>query len=115
VCHQHILWRLAQRGVNPHIVRLISEMYNNITTYIDAKSVRTDLIKILTGVKQGDPMSPMLFNITLDPLLCKLEAEGKGFQQDGSKITAMAFEDDLVLLSNSWAGMNVSIKILETF
>ncbi|NWR53758.1 PO21 protein, partial [Regulus satrapa] len=67
------------------------------------------------GVKQGDPMSPLLFNIALDPLLCKLEAEGCGFQQGGTKVTAMAFADDLVLLSDSWEGMKTNIRILETF
>ncbi|NWR46406.1 PO21 protein, partial [Regulus satrapa] len=35
VNHQHILWGLARRGVDPHTVQLISEMYNNITTYIN--------------------------------------------------------------------------------
>ncbi|NWY42507.1 PO21 protein, partial [Sylvia atricapilla] len=34
VCHQHILTGLVKRGVDPHIVHLVSEMYRNITTYI---------------------------------------------------------------------------------
>ncbi|NWW60433.1 PO21 protein, partial [Ifrita kowaldi] len=34
VCHQHILAGLTQRGVDPHVVHLISEMYRDITTYI---------------------------------------------------------------------------------
>ncbi|NXR52823.1 PO21 protein, partial [Hippolais icterina] len=67
------------------------------------------------GVKQGDPMSPLLFNLALNPLLCKLEAEGKGFHHGGFQVMAMAFADDLVLLSDSWDGMRHNIKILETF
>ncbi|NWI48583.1 PO21 protein, partial [Picathartes gymnocephalus] len=73
-----------------------------------------DPIKILTGVKQGIPMSPVLFNLTLDPLLCKLEIDGQGFQRGGLKVKAMAFADALVLLSDSWDGMSDNIKILET-
>ncbi|NXU96938.1 POLR protein, partial [Cettia cetti] len=34
VSHQHIIAGLAQRGVDPHIVHLIGEMYKGITTYI---------------------------------------------------------------------------------
>lgn len=60
-------------------------------------------------------MSPVLFNLTLDALLCKLEQISKGFHWGGLKITAMAFADNLVLLSDSWEGMQVNIKILETF
>ncbi|NWV44553.1 PO21 protein, partial [Grantiella picta] len=70
---------------------------------------------ILTGVKQGDPVSPVLFNLALNPLLCKLEHRGRGFHQAGLRIMAMAFADDLVLLSDSWEGMDSNIKILEAF
>ncbi|NXM61017.1 POLR protein, partial [Illadopsis cleaveri] len=34
VSHQHILHGLEQRGVDPHIVGLVSNMYDNISTYI---------------------------------------------------------------------------------
>ncbi|NXM38095.1 PO21 protein, partial [Gymnorhina tibicen] len=115
VSHQHILAGLVQRGVDPHIVHLVSEMYRNITTYIVTKGGKTDPINISSGVKQGDPMSPMLFNLALDPVLCKLETEGKGFHHDRFVVTAMAFTDDLVLLSDSWEGMCQNIRILETF
>ncbi|NWH85519.1 PO21 protein, partial [Aegithalos caudatus] len=115
VNHQHILAGLVQRGVDSHIVQLVSEMYRGITTYIVTENGKTDPINIRSGVKQGNPMSPMLFNLTLDPLLCKLETDGKGFQHEGFKVTAMAFADDLVLLSDSWEGMFYNIKIQETF
>ncbi|NXJ28965.1 POLR protein, partial [Dicrurus megarhynchus] len=34
ICHQHITASLAQRGVDSHVIHLVSEMYRNITTYI---------------------------------------------------------------------------------
>ncbi|NXT45332.1 PO21 protein, partial [Pelecanoides urinatrix] len=82
---------------------------------IVTKKAKTDPINIRSGVKQGDPMSPLLLNLALDPLLCKLETEGKGFHHGGFQVTAMAFADDLVLLSDSWDGMQYNIQILETF
>lgn len=51
----------------------------------------------------------------LNPLLCKLENLGEGYHQGRLKITAMAFADDLMLLSDSWECMYMNIKILETF
>ncbi|NXK43420.1 PO21 protein, partial [Piprites chloris] len=112
---QHILMGLKQRGVDPHITNLIKNMYENIYTQIDIKNGKTDQIKMRDGVKQGDPMSPLLFTLAIDPLLCKLEECGNGFQQGKNIITAMAFADDLVLLSGSWEGMKNNIRILETF
>ncbi|NXO19509.1 PO21 protein, partial [Oriolus oriolus] len=34
VSHQHILHMLKQRKVDPHIIRLVSDMYENICTRI---------------------------------------------------------------------------------
>ncbi|NXY90835.1 PO22 protein, partial [Alcedo cyanopectus] len=34
VSHQHILHSLQQRGVDPHVIKLVSNMYTSISTYI---------------------------------------------------------------------------------
>ncbi|NXV46828.1 PO21 protein, partial [Uria aalge] len=89
--------------------------YHNINTRIDLKNEHSDTIGIRIGVKQGDPMSPILFNLSVDPLLCKLEEEGEGFHHRAKSVTTMAFADDLVLLSGSWEGMQRNIEIVEAF
>ncbi|NXF98683.1 PO21 protein, partial [Eubucco bourcierii] len=106
---------LKQKGVDNHIIGLIKDFYENVDTCIKIKGGETEPIKIKTGVKQGDPMSPLLFNLSIDPLLCKLEKSGEGFQHDAASLTTMAFADDLVLLSSSWSGMKKNIEILEAF
>ncbi|NWS04685.1 PO21 protein, partial [Motacilla alba] len=115
VCHRHVIEGLVQRGVDPHIVELVRELNRNIKMYISIKKERTDPIYIRPGVKHGNLMSPLLFNLVMDPLLCKLESQGDGYQHDKSKRTAMAFAENLVLLSDSWEGMCNNISILETF
>ncbi|NXQ37559.1 PO21 protein, partial [Alaudala cheleensis] len=115
VSHKHIISCLKKRKVDEHIIHLIQNMYENASTRITTKKEVSDPIKILKGVKQGDPMSPLLFNLAMDPLLCRLERKGQGYQHEKFQVTAMAFADDLVLLSNSWEGMNHNIKILEAF
>lgn len=51
-------------------------------------------------MKQGDHLSPLLFNMVLDPLLKLLDASGFGMHVDGMSVAALAFADDLVLLAN---------------
>ncbi|NWV06390.1 PO21 protein, partial [Ptilonorhynchus violaceus] len=112
VSHQHILRGLKQKGVDPHMITWIKNMCENIYAYIDTKNEQTDPIQTHVGVvKQGDPRSLLLFNLAVDPLLCKLEDCGKGYQQGGNTATAMAFVDDVVLLSGSWEGMKSNMKI----
>ncbi|NWR40591.1 PO21 protein, partial [Tachuris rubrigastra] len=113
VSHQHM--GLKQKAVDPHIITLVKSMYENIYTCIDTKNEQTDHIHIASGVKQGDPMSLLLFSLAVEPLPCKLEECGKGYQQGGNTVTATAFTDDLVLLSGSWEGLKNNIKIPETF
>ncbi|NWZ60955.1 PO21 protein, partial [Haliaeetus albicilla] len=115
VSHHHLIAVLKQKGVDHHIITLITNMYQNTRTRIAMKNEQSDPIGIQIGVKQGDPMSPLLFNLSVDPLLCKLEEEGSGYHHDSKGVTSMAFADDLVLLSGSWEGMQSNIKILEAF
>ncbi|KAJ8333413.1 hypothetical protein SKAU_G00414210 [Synaphobranchus kaupii] len=42
-------------------------------------------------------------------------SRGKGFPTHDGEIAALAFADDLVMLSHSWDGMSHNIKILEKF
>lgn len=72
ICHQQSIRGLVQWGVNPHAVHLVCKIYENIVMYLDTKKEKTDPIKMLTGVEQGYPMSLLLLNLALDPLLCKL-------------------------------------------
>ncbi|NXI31816.1 PO21 protein, partial [Sterrhoptilus dennistouni] len=86
-----------------------------IHTYIATGKTQTDHVQIKVGVKQGDPMSPFFFSLAMEPLLWELEESGKGQRRGASSITAMAFADQLVLLSHSWEDMKWNIKMPETF
>nr|BAX24491.1 reverse transcriptase [Beryx splendens] len=115
VSHKHIKAVLQQRGVDKMIIDLISNSYEGRTTILKAKGSYSREIRLKMGVKQGDPLSPLLFNLAIDPLLCKLDKVGEGAIVDGIEITSLAFADDIVLLSNSWSGMRKNLKILEVF
>uniref|UniRef100_K7F1N0 Reverse transcriptase domain-containing protein n=1 Tax=Pelodiscus sinensis TaxID=13735 RepID=K7F1N0_PELSI len=109
------MWVLRERGLDQHIVNIISDSYRNVHTRMEVGKELTPAIAINVGVKQGDPMSPLLFNLAIDPLVSTLEREGQGFGYEGHRITALAFADDLVMLSDLWEGMSANIEILESF
>jgi len=51
-------------------------------------------------VKQGDPLSPLIFNSIIAPLLLKLEEEPGYCITPSCKVSSLAFADDLLLLAN---------------
>ncbi|KAF1585724.1 UNVERIFIED_CONTAM: hypothetical protein FQV15_0005362, partial [Eudyptes pachyrhynchus] len=112
--HSHNIMDLKQKGIDEDIIALIKNLYHNINIPIDLKNEQSDPIGIRIGVKQGDPMSLILFNLS-GYLTYLLEEDGFGFQHCSKNITILSFADDLVLLSESWDGMQKNIEILEVF
>lgn len=115
VSHQHIAEVLLRTGVDEHLRDLIRDSYRNCFTTVKTGKTATKPIQIKVGVKQGDPLSPLLFNLAIDPLLRTLDVEGCGFKIGGHSVTSFAFADDLVLVSDSWIGMDKNLRILEKF
>jgi hypothetical protein len=54
---------------------------------------------IVLGVKQGDPLSPLLFNLVMNPLTRDLQMNG--FRLGSHEIRVSAFADYIVLLADS--------------
>jgi hypothetical protein len=103
VPHKAIDPALRRLGVSPAIRDSIVTSYHKVTTDIRHKGTELS-IALKRGVKQRDPLSPLIFNAILDPLLGQLE-ELKGYSiNDACNISSLAFADDLLLISDTREG-----------
>lgn len=99
VLHSAIKPCLSRKGILIPLIELTQNMYKNCKTKIKAINGAGVDIEILRGVKQGDPLSPLLFNLCLEPLLEVVEENTEGIKiNERNKVPRLASADDIVLL-----------------
>jgi hypothetical protein len=113
VPHEVIGDALRRKGIPETVVRLIRDSYNDMSTVIKQGAVEVP-INLQRGVKQGDPLSPMIFNIIMEPLLIKLESM-EGYLVGGQTVSSLAFADDLILLARREEQAITMLSVVEQY
>ncbi len=94
------IWNaLETYGIDPSLIQLVKIIYAGGTSAIKV-GTNTIPITIQKGVRQGDTLSPILFIITLQSALDRVNWNN-GINIEGKKLGYLAFADDVVLLSRS--------------
>ena len=116
VPHEYIKYVLSEMQFPNEIIALISDSYDNGTAKVRVGSVESEIINIHKGVKQGCPLSPLIFNFCMNPLLNKLEQEGEGYLiSEDCALKVQAYADDIILFSSSREGLQHSLNIVDQF
>ena len=76
----------------------------------------TDWFDLEVGVRQGCPLSPVLFNVFVNGLLRAIKATGLGVRVDsGNLLAVLAYAGDLVLLADSNADLQAMMDAVHGF
>lgn len=108
VAHSTIRDTLRVMGLPPPLVEYIMSVYSDSTTRLCCDRWTSDIIKPKCGVKQGDPMSPVIFNMIIERLLNGL-SEDIGAKIGQISVNAAAFADDMLLFASTPRGLQQSI------
>lgn len=106
---------LLDRNLPSPILRLLLNMYTDQQVRVLWNGVFSLPFSVLNGVKQGAIISPILFCVYLDVLLEKLRDAGVGCYIAGCFVGALAYADDLVLLTPSASAMRRMLLICDRF
>ena len=107
---------LARKTVPTPVIDSIMNMYKGNHTKIKASGNIGVEVEILKGVKQGDPLSPLLFNLCLEPLLEMIEEETGGINvNEYRKVPVLVFADDVVLLGADEGEAQHQVNVLHDY
>ena len=103
------LWQaLLEQGVPAPYINLLASMYSGQCGKVSGGGALSREYSIQRGTKQGDPLSPVLFNAALgkilEPLQTKWQAKGWGVDvvnKNGCRLTNLRFADDILLIASS--------------
>ncbi|KAE8740558.1 hypothetical protein FOCC_FOCC013922 [Frankliniella occidentalis] len=114
VPHTVILEMLRRHGVHEHLVDVVQDAYQGCTTNFSTASGETRFVPMASGVKQGDPLSPITFNLALEVLIRSLLVLARlhGFLLHDEPIVCLGYADDLVVTAKSAADMQTLLDII---
>jgi hypothetical protein len=98
VCH--LLKALKNQNVPEKYVRIIKNIYETSKASLTVGTCG-EKFSLERGVKQGDPMSPKLFNAVLESVFRSLKWENYGIQIENRRLSNLRFADDVVLFAES--------------
>ncbi|KAJ8386311.1 hypothetical protein AAFF_G00175070 [Aldrovandia affinis] len=101
--HRESLWQIVQLyGMPSKYMNIFRALYRNSTCQVRTSSGTTDDFDIVTGVRQGCILSPLLFLIVIDFVTRKtLAATNFGIKWGQDRLTNLDFADDLALISHT--------------
>lgn len=109
--HQHIWRSLEQQGVQSNYIEILKSLYRSSRASIKLESTG-ESFPIQKGVRQGDPLSPTLFNAVLEHIFRQLNWGHLGLNINGARLNHLRFADDLVLLEENPAAIQQMMQSL---
>lgn len=103
---QTLFHTLEEFGIDRKTRSIIQQALTGTTSKVKFMGEISEAFHIHTGVRQGDGLSPLLFNMVLEKIVRTWENEIKGIQlgikkEQRIRVKCLAFADDLAILSNN--------------
>ena len=115
VWREGLLFKLLKMNIRGKVFNIIEDMLSNVLSTIKIHNNVSESFKTTNGVKQGDILSPLLFNLFINDLPDALGINEYTPSLDTKKINCLMYADDLVILSEDPRGLQHSLNNLDEY
>ena len=110
-----LLNRLKQLGINGSFLKNVAAMYETTMYSIKLKSGHLGALHSNLGLKQGCPLSPILFNLYIDDIDAVFQDNCDPVELEGIKLSHFLYADDLVIISHTQGGLQKALDNLHIY
>ena len=118
IWHEGLFYKMNGYGIGGKTLDLIKDIYKKTKCAIKSNNSRTSFFNYEKGVRQGCPLSPMLFNIYVNDLFKTMNSGNDSdlcLDENGHKTNILMYADDLIILSESKENLQKQIDKLENY
>lgn len=116
VVNHNRLWEILEKFGLPHpIITVIKRLYADAASRVLVKGSLTKSIRIKRSVRQGCPLSMILFVLYIEPVIRQIYAEIRGILIDNRFIKIKAFADDITIIIRSDEEFDLVLKIIDSY
>lgn len=85
---------IREADIPEEIVRIIETLNKNTITQIFASNTLTEEVSVATGIRQGDSLSSLLFNMIMDKkIIEEVKTADKGYKTDKGEMQILCYAD----------------------
>ena len=111
---RYFLAKAKNIGVKEKLFASYRVLYDKIMCTVKINGFNTDWFEVKCGLKQGCPLSPVLFSFFINVLALKMKGIDVGVVCGEDKVNILQFADDIVLLAKAPNDPRVLLNILST-
>ena len=100
--NRDLLWfRLLHYGIDGKFLQILKAMYTNLQICVKLHNHLTNWFGSSIGVRQGDTLSPTLFNLFVNNLATEINELNCGVKIGNKMVSVLLYADDIVLISET--------------
>ena len=120
VIHDALWFKLTDNGVSSKLTRMLRSLYHKVLAVVKMQSDVSSFFEIVLGVKQGEPLSPLLIILFVNDIYSDLSVENELGEVTCVSINQICFflllfADAMVIFSNNSMELQKMLEKLHVY